>query len=42
MCFRLTALEIHNYVLHMTNLEQHIMSQKKNKQRYVYVIAFMN
>ncbi|XP_053621795.1 ankyrin repeat domain-containing protein 50-like isoform X2 [Plodia interpunctella] len=26
---RLTALEIHNYVYHMTNLEQHLASQKK-------------
>ncbi|XP_047513171.1 ankyrin repeat domain-containing protein 50 [Pieris napi] len=28
---RLTALEIHNYVYHMTYLEQHLSSQKKNK-----------
>ncbi|XP_068622385.1 ankyrin repeat domain-containing protein 50 [Battus philenor] len=29
---RLTALEIHNYVYHMTHLEQHMSAQKKNKQ----------
>ncbi|CAK1546423.1 unnamed protein product [Leptosia nina] len=28
---RLSALEIHNYVYHMTYLEQHLSSQKKNK-----------
>ncbi|XP_064076065.1 ankyrin repeat domain-containing protein 50 [Vanessa tameamea] len=28
---RLSALEIHNYVYHMTHIEQHIASQKKNK-----------
>ncbi|CAH2101957.1 unnamed protein product [Euphydryas editha] len=28
---RLTALEIHNYVYHMTQIEQHLASQKKNK-----------
>ncbi|XP_063836462.1 ankyrin repeat domain-containing protein 50-like [Ostrinia nubilalis] len=28
---RLTALEIHNYVYHMTNLEQHMAAQKKSK-----------
>ncbi|KAJ8706276.1 hypothetical protein PYW08_010902 [Mythimna loreyi] len=28
---RLSALEIHNYVFHMTSLEQHMASQKKNK-----------
>ncbi|CAH2056153.1 unnamed protein product, partial [Iphiclides podalirius] len=29
---RLSALEIHNYVYHMTHLEQHMNAQKKNKQ----------
>ncbi|XP_013143376.1 PREDICTED: ankyrin repeat domain-containing protein 50 isoform X1 [Papilio polytes] len=29
---RLSALEIHNYVYHMTHLEQHMAAQKKNKQ----------
>ncbi|KAL0809230.1 hypothetical protein ABMA28_011449 [Loxostege sticticalis] len=28
---RLTALEIHNYVYHMTSLEQHMAAQKKSK-----------
>ncbi|XP_052748946.1 ankyrin repeat domain-containing protein 50 isoform X2 [Galleria mellonella] len=28
---RLSALEIHNYIFHMTNLEQHLMTQKKSK-----------
>ncbi|XP_075988656.1 uncharacterized protein LOC142984759 isoform X2 [Anticarsia gemmatalis] len=28
---RLSALEIHNYVFHMTSLEQHLSSQKKTK-----------
>ncbi|CAH0699570.1 unnamed protein product [Spodoptera exigua] len=28
---RLSALEIHNYVFHMTSLEQHMASQKKSK-----------
>ncbi|KAJ0182869.1 hypothetical protein K1T71_000845 [Dendrolimus kikuchii] len=28
---RLTPLEIHNYVFHMTQLEQHLASQKKHK-----------
>ncbi|GBP48310.1 Ankyrin repeat domain-containing protein 50 [Eumeta japonica] len=28
---RLSAMEIHNYVLHMTNIEQYLAGQKKNK-----------
>ncbi|KAM3955505.1 LOW QUALITY PROTEIN: uncharacterized protein ACR2FA_010574 [Aphomia sociella] len=28
---RLSALEIHNYIYHMTNLEQHLITMKKNK-----------
>ncbi|KAJ2943424.1 hypothetical protein O0L34_g12231 [Tuta absoluta] len=31
MCGRLSAMEINNYVFHMTHLEQHLLAQKKSK-----------
>ncbi|KPJ17384.1 Ankyrin repeat domain-containing protein 50 [Papilio machaon] len=36
---RLSALEIHNYVYHMTHLEQHMAAQKKNKQDHSRVLV---